>query len=1007
MDLRIIWVDTEYRMGEKFLHRVDKLPVIFLLLVAGLCPVSAQNRADDSYVSRFLIISEGLPHSNVDGLYQDSKGFVWVSFFGGGLARYDGAAYVLFSSSSTPPQRLESNYVTETCEDGFDRMWVATTSGLELIDMKSLAVEREVPEFVEQTQGDYCNFIATDSLGCLWYNTYNVLYRVAFAPDGSVARRDSLVAPAAAVNMRLKFRDIDSDGTVWTSIDGNVCRVSYTEGRGLQAVSVFPIGEDNKAVDFLAKDNEVWVATNRGLFRFDRLSEQTRHYVHDSGDSGSIAHDQTTGLVMTPEGQVALGTMSGLSVYNPMTDGFQSYSAEANDFGDRILSDDIVRSLLVVRDELWVGTELEGITIMTRKRLHMTDIHHRENSVNSIPDTPVSAIATGGDGTLWLGSPKYGVFLLEGDCYDYSTRVFNTRNSALVSNSVSAFAFDGDGMLWIGTKTGGINVVDPAEPGRMRVLREAAPADDRIDNINCMVYDGLNGYMWICSRSGLFYYDFESSEFKGYGQVYVQCMSAEIDSDDRMWVGTQAGVLLVDLPTLKSLKYDDFGACFCVDVDDRGDVWLGSFGLGVWRLTLDGNEPASVSSQLYNTGNGLSDNRVRSVLAVSDYVYVATENGLSRIDASSGSVECFGLRDGLRSMIFSNAAAHSSQATGYRYFGHKEGLMVLLSDNVIPSPKYAGESEVRLVRGLASDREVNFAYEGTMHMHERDLALSFEFSDFAFGDSSQGIEYFYRIYPLDDEWREVRSANKFIRYDYPPGGRFSLQVRSCDLAGNVLSEDSREIVVKPYFWKTWWFFVLFVFVTGTAVMLITNLRTRSIQRQRETLRLEVQRQTRELAEQNSRLEKQAAELVEQNKRLLSLNEELASHKMVFNSGTVMAHPSRDEKFVEMLMDKMKEIYRDPEVDVESICRTVGMSRNVLNTRMQETFGMSIGQFLRTYRLNIAREILSGSKARDVNVSEVAYDVGFNDPKYFTRCFTREFKVTPSSLLRPDDEGAGK
>ena len=129
--------------------------------------------------------------------------------------------------------------------------------------------------------------------------------------------------------------------------------------------------------------------------------------------------------------------------------------------------------------------------------------------------------------------------------------------------------------------------------------------------------------------------------------------------------------------------------------------------------------------------------------------------------------------------------------------------------------------------------------------------------------------------------------------------------------------------------------------------------------------------------------------------------------MVFNSGTVMAHPSRDEKFVEMLMDKMKEIYRDPEVDVESICRTVGMSRNVLNTRMQETFGMSIGQFLRTYRLNIAREILSGSKARDVNVSEVAYDVGFNDPKYFTRCFTREFKVTPSSLLRPDDEGVGK
>ena len=108
MDLRIIWVDSEYRMGEKFLHRVDKLPVIFSLLVAGLCPVSAQNRADDSYVSRFLTISESLPHSNVDGLYRDSRGFVWISFFGGGLARYDGAAYVLFSSSSTPPSGLKA-----------------------------------------------------------------------------------------------------------------------------------------------------------------------------------------------------------------------------------------------------------------------------------------------------------------------------------------------------------------------------------------------------------------------------------------------------------------------------------------------------------------------------------------------------------------------------------------------------------------------------------------------------------------------------------------------------------------------------------------------------------------------------------------------------------------------------------------------------------------------------------------------------------------------------------
>ena len=35
--------------------------------------------------------------------------------------------------------------------------------------------------------------------------------------------------------------------------------------------------------------------------------------------------------------------------------------------------------------------------------------------------------------------------------------------------------------------------------------------------------------------------------------------------------------------------------------------------------------------------------------------------------------------------------------------------------------------------------------------------------------------------------------------------------------------------------------------------------------------------------------------------------------------------------------------------------------------------------------------------KDMNISEIAYEVGFNDPKYFTRCFTKEFNATPSEL----------
>ena len=67
--------------------------------------------------------------------------------------------------------------------------------------------------------------------------------------------------------------------------------------------------------------------------------------------------------------------------------------------------------------------------------------------------------------------------------------------------------------------------------------------------------------------------------------------------------------------------------------------------------------------------------------------------------------------------------------------------------------------------------------------------------------------------------------------------------------------------------------------------------------------------------------------------------------------------------------------------------------------MQSLTGQSACQFIRNYRLNLARELLLRNReTHAMNVSEIAYEVGFNDPKYFTRCFTKHFNVTPSSMM---------
>ncbi len=98
-----------------------------------------------------------------------------------------------------------------------------------------------------------------------------------------------------------------------------------------------------------------------------------------------------------------------------------------------------------------------------------------------------------------------------------------------------------------------------------------------------------------------------------------------------------------------------------------------------------------------------------------------------------------------------------------------------------------------------------------------------------------------------------------------------------------------------------------------------------------------------------------------------------------------------------VLDMARQHYKNPDLDVTEFCKLMGMSKTLLNKRLHEASGQSISQFIRVYRLSVANEMLKNN--HHLNVSEVAYEVGFNDPKYFTRCFTSYFGRTPSSVTK--------
>lgn len=109
----------------------------------------------------------------------------------------------------------------------------------------------------------------------------------------------------------------------------------------------------------------------------------------------------------------------------------------------------------------------------------------------------------------------------------------------------------------------------------------------------------------------------------------------------------------------------------------------------------------------------------------------------------------------------------------------------------------------------------------------------------------------------------------------------------------------------------------------------------------------------------------------------------------------------EDAFLQQVRTVVQENLGNAALSAEDICRKIGMSHTNLNLKMNALTGMSTMYFVRTLRLQRAKTLL---EAGQLNVSEVAWEVGFNDPKYFSRVFSEEFGKPPSEWRAPAAQG---
>ena len=109
------------------------------------------------------------------------------------------------------------------------------------------------------------------------------------------------------------------------------------------------------------------------------------------------------------------------------------------------------------------------------------------------------------------------------------------------------------------------------------------------------------------------------------------------------------------------------------------------------------------------------------------------------------------------------------------------------------------------------------------------------------------------------------------------------------------------------------------------------------------------------------------------------------------------YTSLDEDFIQRAIHRVNNHLEDPNFDQAQFADEMRTSKSTLYKKLKSLAGLNTSSFIRNVRLKAACRIME-EKGTNVRVSELAYAVGFNDPKYFSSCFKKEFDMLPSEYI---------
>lgn len=395
----------------------------------------------------------------------------------------------------------------------------------------------------------------------------------------------------------------------------------------------------------------LWIGTRSGgLNLFDRNREVFKVYRHQEDDPNSLSHDQVYTIFGDSDGILWIGTRNGLDRFDHKKGVFTTFQHNEDDANS--ISSNVVHAIIQTQaGSLWVGagSELNYFDIKNESFKHISrQLQNHENQA----DNTILSLSSGDQNMLWIGREE-GIELFNIEAGKFSKKLKLSGDSS-DSQAISIITIyqDRHDILWIGTLNHGIFLAD-GQTGTVTQYRHKPDDSDSLsDDMVFSIYQDAAGNYWICTLSGVNYFDPNARKFHTYltpdgneDEADNSTINAIAhDKENGLWIGTtNSGLEYLNRETKEVTQYrfipEDSQSIqsdkiWSLLVDKDGVLWVGTGGGGLSRFNKTSKTFTNYRHDPQNPGSLIDNNITRILQDRTGALWLATNNGLDRFDAA-------------------------------------------------------------------------------------------------------------------------------------------------------------------------------------------------------------------------------------------------------------------------------------------------------------------------------------------------------------------------------------